>query len=57
MLLLAHDDVSYEWVGSADWRVSEVRLLREVGSFYVGHAPADDEPDCTCLGRSDRQPC
>jgi hypothetical protein len=30
MRLLAHDDVSYEWVDPADWRVSEVRLLEHV---------------------------
>lgn len=31
--LLAHDDVTYEWVDPADWRVSEVRLLDEVGTY------------------------
>jgi len=30
MRLLSHDDVSYEWVDPADWRVAEVRLLDEV---------------------------
>ena len=38
--LLAHDDVSYEWVSPADYRVSEVRLLREAGT--VGATEADD---------------
>ena len=28
--LLAHDDVSYEWVDPTDWRVREVRLLHDV---------------------------
>ena len=28
--LLAHDDVSYEWVDPTDWRVGEVRLLHDV---------------------------
>lgn len=37
MRLLAHDDVSYAWVDPADWRVSEVRLLREAGSFGEAH--------------------
>lgn len=31
--LLAHDDVTYEWVDPADWRVSEVRLLDEVDTY------------------------
>ena len=31
MRLLAHDDVSYEWVDPHDWRVAEVRLLLPVG--------------------------
>ncbi len=30
--LLAHDDISYEWVAPADYRVSEVRLLRDAGT-------------------------
>ncbi len=30
MRLLAHDDVSYEWVDPTDWRVGEVRLLHDV---------------------------
>ena len=37
MRLLAHDDVSYEWVDPSDWRVSEVRLLHPVQS--VGKPP------------------
>ena len=37
MRLLAHDDISYEWVDPADWRVAEVRLLHEVG--LVGDPP------------------
>jgi len=28
--LLAHDDGSYEWVNSADYRVAEVRLLHDI---------------------------
>ncbi len=28
--LLAHDDQSFTWVERADWRISEVRLLREL---------------------------
>ena len=31
--LLAHDDVTYEWVDPHDWRVSEVRLLDVVTSY------------------------
>jgi adenine-specific DNA-methyltransferase len=31
MRLLAHDDVSYEWVDPHDWRVAEVRLLHPAG--------------------------
>ena len=30
--LLAHDDITYEWVDPSDWRVSEVRLLDEVAT-------------------------
>ena len=30
--LLAHDDVSYEWVDPTDWRVGEVRLLHDVAT-------------------------
>ena len=30
--LLAEEDDSYQWVDPADWRVSEVRLLREASS-------------------------
>lgn len=44
--LLAHDDVTYEWVDPTDWKVSEVRLLREVGSF-------GDETDGNLLVRGD----
>ena len=36
--LLAHDDVSYEWVSPADYRVSEVRLLRDAGTIGVTEA-------------------
>jgi adenine-specific DNA-methyltransferase len=35
--LLAHDDVTYEWVDPQDWRVSEVRLL-DVTSTYGENA-------------------
>ncbi len=31
--LLAHDDVTYEWVDPQDWRVSEVRLLDVVDTY------------------------
>jgi adenine-specific DNA-methyltransferase len=31
--LLAHDDVTYEWVDPNDWRVSEVRLLDVVDTY------------------------
>lgn len=31
--LLAHDDVTYEWVDPHDWRVSEVRLLDVTGTY------------------------
>ena len=37
--LLAHDQSSYEWVPPHDYRVSEVRLLRDAGA--VGAARAD----------------
>ncbi|MEM7362921.1 MAG: site-specific DNA-methyltransferase [Pseudomonadota bacterium] len=30
---MAHEDGSYEWLHSSDWRVSEVRLLSEIGKF------------------------
>jgi len=39
--LLAHDDISYEWVSTTDYRVSEVRLLRDAGT--VGVTEADDQ--------------
>lgn len=38
--LLAHDDVTYEWVDPSDWRVSEVRLLDEVATY--GEDPQDN---------------
>ena len=28
--LLAHDDESFTWVERGDWRINEVRLLREI---------------------------
>lgn len=31
--LLAHEDGSYEWVKPSDYRVAEVRLLRDVSAF------------------------
>lgn len=34
--LLAHDDITYEWVDPVDWRVSEVRLLNEVDTYGEG---------------------
>lgn len=33
--LLAHEDGSYEWVPPADYRVAEVRLLRDIGKIGV----------------------
>lgn len=39
--LLAHDDISYEWVDAADFRVSEVRLLRDAGT--VGEVASDTQ--------------
>ena len=41
LTLLAHNDVSYEWVNPDDYRVSEVRLLRDAGS--VGEARPEDQ--------------
>ncbi len=38
--LFAHDDISYEWVSPTDYRVSEVRLLRDAGT--VGMSQPDD---------------
>ena len=38
--LLAHDDVTYEWVDPSDWRVSEVRLLDKVATH--GDSPEDN---------------
>lgn len=43
--LLAHEDSSYEWVTSTDYRVAEVRLLREadaVGEVRPASARAKD---------------
>jgi adenine-specific DNA-methyltransferase len=41
--LLAHEDGSYEWVPPSDYRVAEVRLLRDAASFGdVGPARARD---------------
>lgn len=39
--LLAHEDGSYEWVPPTDYRVAEVRLLREAGA--VGDVSAADD--------------
>jgi adenine-specific DNA-methyltransferase len=39
--LLAHEDGSYEWVPPTDYRVAEVRLLREAGT--VGDSSAADD--------------
>lgn len=36
--LLAHDDACYEWVDPADYRVSEVRLLRDAQSVGGVHS-------------------
>lgn len=41
--LLAHDDVSYEWVSPADYRVSEVRLLRDAGTMVRNLIDAAEE--------------
>jgi len=41
--LLAHEDGSYEWVGAADYRVAEVRLLHDLQSVgEVGRKRAAD---------------
>ena len=40
--LLAHDDVTYEWVDPADWRVSEVRLLDEVATHGDDEVAAEN---------------
>lgn len=36
--LLAHDDGQYEWVALSDYRVAEVRLLRDAQTVGVNHA-------------------
>jgi adenine-specific DNA-methyltransferase len=46
MQLLAHDDVTYEWVDPNDWRVSEVRLLAEIADFGT----VDDGPNLLIRG-------
>ena len=38
--LLARDDGSYEWVPPTDYRVAEVRLLRDAGTVGEVHASA-----------------
>lgn len=40
MRLLSHGADRYEWVQPTDWRVSEVRLLEEIGDF--GEDPEDN---------------
>lgn len=41
--LLAHEDGSYEWLPRSDYRVAEVRLLKEVRSVgVVGERRAKD---------------
>jgi adenine-specific DNA-methyltransferase len=43
MRLLAHEDGSYEWVAPADYRVAEVRLLRDADTVgTVGRSRATD---------------
>jgi adenine-specific DNA-methyltransferase len=49
LTLLAREDGSYEWVPATDYRVAEVRLLREAA--VVGEAPA--EPSENLLIRGD----
>lgn len=49
--LLAHDDVTYEWVDPEDWRVSEIRLLDEISTH--GEVGAHDESGGNLLIRGD----
>lgn len=50
--LLAHEDGSYEWVPSADYRVAEVRLLHDAGT--VGTVGSDrDRANDNLLIRGD----
>ncbi len=43
--LLAHEDGSYQWVLSGDYRVAEVRLLRNAGTSGDTHADRDRAQD------------
>jgi adenine-specific DNA-methyltransferase len=43
--LLAHDDGSYEWVPASDYRVAEVRLLRDAGTVGQVHDDAERAKD------------
>src|SRR5438477_7627851 len=36
--LLAHEDGTYEWLSPSDYRVAEVRLLRDAGTTGEVHA-------------------
>ena len=43
--LLAHEDGSYEWLPRADYRVAEVRLLRDAGTTGSTHPDAERARD------------
>jgi adenine-specific DNA-methyltransferase len=43
--LLAHEDSSYEWVSSSDYRVAEVRLLYDAGTVGEVHGKRDRAKD------------
>lgn len=43
--LLAHDNGRYEWVPQADYRVAEVRLLRDSGGYGQLHSSKDRAKD------------
>lgn len=43
--LLAHEDGSYTWCPPSDYRVAEVRLLRDAGTTGETHAEADRAKD------------
>jgi len=50
--LLSHEDGSYEWVPSSDYRVAEVRLLHEAGGVGETHA-VDERASDNLLIRGD----
>jgi adenine-specific DNA-methyltransferase len=43
--LLAHEDGNYQWVVPGDYRVAEVRLLRNAGTTGDTHADEDRARD------------